>query len=223
MTKRTLLGMTVAGLLAAAPALAQVSATAATDLNLRAGPGGNQQILTVIPANGEVMVEGCLETSAWCQVDYAGTTGWAYGEYLNAMMQEQQVVVLQNRDMLQVPTVTFAEAAPTGTTAEQVVQDATGAAAGAAIAAALIGGPAAIAAGALLGLNLNADDPAVTYVRQNPPEPVYMDGEVIVGATVPRSVTFQTIPETQYGYMNINGVPVIVDSQSGQIVSIVRD
>ena len=58
MTKRSLLAMTAAGLLAAAPALAQVSATAATDLNLRAGPAGDQQILAVIPANGAVTVDG---------------------------------------------------------------------------------------------------------------------------------------------------------------------
>ena len=224
MTKRTLLGMTLAGLVAAAPALAQVSATAATDLNLRAGPGGDQQILAVIPANGEVMVDGCLETSAWCQVNFEGTMGWAYGDYLNAMMEEQPVVVFENRETLQLPAVTFADATvTTETAAEDVVEDATGAAAGAALAAALIGGPAAIAAGALLGAaTLGDDDPAVGFVRENPMDPMVMDGEVIVGAGIPEGVEFQTIPETQYGYINVNGLPVIVDQESRQIVRIVR-
>lgn len=225
MTKRTLLGMTLAGLVAAAPALAQVSATAATDLNLRAGPGGDQQILAVIPANGEVMVDGCLESANWCQVSFDGTTGWAYGDYLNAMMEDQQVVVIENRDTLQLPAVTFADTATTvtaETTAEDVVEDATGAATGAALAAALIGGPAAIAAGALLGASLADDDPAVTFVRENPVDPVILDGEVVVGAGIPEGVEFQTIPDTQYGYMNVNGLPVIVDSENRQIVRIVR-
>lgn len=220
MTKRTLIGMTVAGLLAAAPALAQVSATAATDLNLRAGPAGNQQILAVIPANGEVMVDGCLEAANWCQVNYDGTMGWAYGEYLNATMQDQQVVVIENRDTLSLPAVTYEVA---DSTAEDAVEGTVGAATGAALAAALIGGPAAIAAGALLGATAFADDdPAITYVRENPMDPVYLDGEVIVGAGIPEGVTFQTIPEAQYGYMNVNGLPVLVDPTTRQIVRIVR-
>src|SRR5687768_4752703 len=127
MTKRSLLAMTAAGLLAAAPALAQVSATAATDLNLRAGPAGDQQILAVIPADGAVTVDGCLEAANWCQVSYEGTTGWAYGEYLNATAQDQQVVVIEGRDVLSLPVVTYEVA---DSTAEDAVEGTVGAATG---------------------------------------------------------------------------------------------
>lgn len=219
MTKRSLLAMTAAGLMAAAPALAQVTATAATDLNLRAGPAGDQQILGVIPADGEVTVEGCLEAANWCQVTYDGTQGWAYGEYLNATIEDQQVVVIENREPLALPAVTFEVA---DSAAEDAVEGTVGAAAGAAIASALIGGPAAIAAGALLGAAVADDDPAVTYVRENPVDPIYLEGEVVVGAGLPEEVEFQTIPEAQYGYINVNGVPVLVDPSTRQIVRIVR-
>jgi uncharacterized protein YraI len=218
MTKRSLLAMTAAGLLAAAPALAQVSATAATDLNLRAGPAGDQQILAVIPANGAVTVDGCLETANWCQVNFEGTTGWAYGEYLNATAQDQQVVVIENRDVLSVPAVTFADAGETDGGVEEV----TGAAAGAALAAALIGGPAAIAAGAALGATLGDDDPALSFVRDNPVDPIFLDGEVVVGAGIPEGVEMIEVPETEFSYANINGVPVIVNGDRS-IVRIVRD
>jgi uncharacterized protein YraI len=218
MTKRSLLAMTAAGLLAAAPALAQVSATAATDLNLRAGPAGDQQILAVIPANGAVTVDGCLEAANWCQVNFEGTTGWAYGEYLNATAADQsQVVVIEGRDVLSVPTVAF-ETAEVDGGAEEIG----GAATGAALAAALIGGPAAIAAGAALGASLADDDPAVTYVRANPVEPVYLDGEVVVGAGIPEGVEILPVPDTEFSYAYVNGVPVIVNGDRS-IVRIVRD
>jgi uncharacterized protein YraI len=225
MKNRSILALTAASLLAAAPALAEVSATAATDLNFRAGPGGDQQILGVIPAGGEVTVLGCLEASSWCQVDVQGTQGWAFGDYLNATVEEQQVVVIENREPLAVENVTFtaAETDATADAVEDVAGATVGAGAGAAIAAALIGGPAAIAAGAALGAAAGAvDEPAVTYVQQNPVDPVYLDGEVIVGAGIPEEVEIIQVPDTNYGYLNVNGLPVVVDNESRQIVQIIR-
>lgn len=223
MTKRSLLAMTAAGLMAAAPALAQVSAMAATDLNLRAGPGGDQAILAVIPANGEVMVDGCLEAANWCQVTFEGTTGWAYGEYLNAMVEEQPVVVLESREALAVPTVTFETAAVADAEGDDAAEAVTGATTGAMIAAALIGGPVAIAAGAALGAAANVadDDPAVTFVRENPVDPVFLEGEVVVGAGIPGEVEIVAIPDTSYSYAYINGVPVLVNADR-TIVRIIR-
>ncbi len=229
MNKRSMFALTTAGLLAAAPALAQVSATAATDLNFRAGPGGDQQILGVIPAGDEVTVLGCLEASSWCQVDVQGTQGWAFGEYLNAFVEEQPVVVIENREPLAIETVTFADAgaasaAETAEAVEGATETVVGAGAGAALAAALIGGPAAIAAGAALGAAAGGGDlePAMTYVQENPVDPVLLDGEVIVGAGIPEEVEVIAIPDTQYGYLNVNGLPVVVDNESRQIVQIVR-
>lgn len=226
MRNTTLLALTAATFMAAAPALAQVNATAATDLNLRAGPAGDQQVLGVIPANGEVTVTGCLEAANWCQVDFQGTQGWAYGEYLNAMMEEQPVVVIENREPLQIATVESPTVVVTeGESSTTEAVDATvGAGAGAALAAALIGGPAAIVAGAALGAAAGSGqiEEAVNYVTANPAEPMIMEGEVIVGAGIPEGVEIVTIPETDYGYLNVNGQPVIIDQSNRQIVRVVR-
>ncbi len=67
MSKRTLPALAAAALLAASPAVAQVAATAATDLNLRAGPGPEQEIVGLIPLGGAVTVEGCLDDASWCR------------------------------------------------------------------------------------------------------------------------------------------------------------
>lgn len=231
MTKRSILALTTAGLLAAAPAFAQVAATAATDLNLRAGPGGDQQVVGVIPSGGEVTVDGCLEAANWCQVTFDGTQGWAYGDYLNAVAEGQAeaaepVVIYANRDTLQVPTVTVESVETTAAPAADPGAGA-GAIAGATAAATLIGGPAAIAAGALLGTAAGAaltpESPEVTYVVSNPGTSMTMGGEVVVGAGIPEEVELLPIPDSdRYSYLNVNGQPVIVDSGNRQIVYVVR-
>ena len=225
MNKRSILALTAATLMVAAPALAEVSATAATDLNLRAGPAGDQQVVGVIPANGEVTVTGCLEAANWCQVNFQGTEGWAYGEYLNATLEEQPVVVIENREPLQIVTIAPDAVATTETAdANEAVDGAIGAGAGAALASALIGGPAAIAAGALLGAAAGSGEleEAVNYINANPADPMVMEGEVIVGAGIPEDVEIITIPETNYGYLNVNGQPVVIDQGTRQIVRVVR-
>jgi uncharacterized protein YgiM (DUF1202 family) len=220
MNSHSFLILTAAGLMAAAPALAQVSATAATDLNMRAGPGSTQQVLGVIPSAGEVTVFGCQEVGNWCQVDFQGNQGWVHGSYLNAVTAERQVVVIGDREALALAD-----------TSAQGPDDATraagglvGGAAGAYIASAMIGGPAAIIVGGLLGSALGSSDvsPAVSYAQANPVQPMSMGGEVIVGAGIPAGVEIVTVPGTNYGYLNANGSPVIVDLESRRIVEIVR-
>ena len=77
-----------------------------------------------------------------------------------------------------------------------------------------------------LGLGAGAavadDDPAITYVQENPVEPVYLDGEAVVGAGLPEEVEVVTIPDTSYGYINVNGQPVLVDTSNRQIVRVIR-
>lgn len=63
-----------AGLAAAAPALSE------TDLNVRAGPGTEYEVIGVIPAGSRVEVAGC--TGSWCQVNFRGGRGFASASYL---------------------------------------------------------------------------------------------------------------------------------------------
>ncbi len=206
-----------AGLLMTGTALAQTAtATATTDLNIRSGPGPQFDAIGVIANGDEAMVQGCsTDASMWCQVDYNGTVGWAYSDYLT-VDADGSVVVLTDRSP---ELVGVAEPSTTGNSTV------TGAGAGA-IVGALIGGPvgAAIGAGvgATTGVVVDPPETARTYVTSNPMDPVYLEGEVVVGAQVPDTVTVQTIPEYEYEYVYINGQPVLIDPASREIVYVFR-
>src|SRR5262249_6783071 len=62
------------GFAAAAPAVVQ------QDLNLRAGPGPDYEVLAAMPAGTTVDVMG--SQASWCQVAFGGTTGYASRGYL---------------------------------------------------------------------------------------------------------------------------------------------
>lgn len=62
------------GIAAAEPALTSA------DLNMRAGPGVNNPVISVIPRGAEVEVMSC--TGNWCAVDYGGITGYASANFL---------------------------------------------------------------------------------------------------------------------------------------------
>ena len=61
-----------------------------------------------------------------------------------------------------------------------------------------------------------------TYVTTNKVDPVYLDGEVVVGAGLPDTVELREIPDYEYRYVYVNGQPVLVDSKTRQIVYVVR-
>jgi uncharacterized protein YraI len=209
---------TMAGLLMTGTALAQTAtATATTDLNIRSGPGPQFEAIGVIASGDSAMVTGCVTDSMWCEIDYNGTMGYAYSDYLTVQAQAQgEVIVLTER-----PPELVGAVEPS-TTANSTV---TGAAGGA-IAGALIGGPVGAAIGAGLGATagvvVDPPESARTYVTSNPMEPVYLEGEVVVGAQVPDTVTVQPIPDYDYDYVYINGQPVLIDPANRQIVHIFR-
>ncbi|APX90182.1 hypothetical protein BV394_10970 [Brevirhabdus pacifica] len=218
MFKKSVFGASVAALLAATSAHAATTAMATTDLNVRSGPGPQFEIVGVIDGNADVTVEGCLETANWCKVSYEGTDGWSYGQYLTAMVESEPVIVVENRDRVKVQTMTYdttgATAAASGTAA--------------AVIGGLIAGPAGAVAGAAIGAGLGvAADPGpqtITYVTENPVDPIYLDGEVVVGAQFPEDidVAFYDIPDAELQYAYVNGVPVLIDPEERRIVYIVR-
>ncbi|HET7716891.1 MAG TPA: DUF1236 domain-containing protein [Bauldia sp.] len=196
-------------------AAADVAATATTDLNVRAGPGTQYPVVGVLEAGSAVALGGCIEGSKWCSVNLSGVTGWAYSDYLVADLAGTQVVLTERPAELSVPTVVYE-----GPTA------AVPAAVGGAIAGAAIGGPVGAVVGGVAGAALGAavDPPAEvrTYVAGNPVDPVYLDGEVVVGATLPEGVTLAPVPQYKYNYVYVNGVPVLVDPDTRRVVYIFR-
>ena len=61
-----------------------------------------------------------------------------------------------------------------------------------------------------------------TYVVSNPVDPVYLDGEVVVGAGLPETVELRTIPDYEYRYVYVNRQPVLVEPDSRRIVYVYR-
>lgn len=53
-------------------------------------------------------------------------------------------------------------------------------------------------------------------------DPVYLQGEVVVGAILPRSVVMYDIPQSPYRYTYVNGRTVLVEPTSNQIVHVYR-
>ena len=220
MTYRTLSAVSAAALIAATPVLAQTQAQVATDLNLRVGPGENYVIKSTLPAEAMVDVSGCVESGSWCEVTYEGETGYAYAPYL-VVTEEEQMVALPSATVTTVETVTYDES---NNGDEAFI----GGSAGAAIAATAIGGPAAIVGGVLIGSALGAaagvevKEETVTYVQQNPIQPIYVQGEVVTGATLPAEVTLVPVQDGELAYVNLNGSPVLVNPENRTIVRIVR-
>lgn len=213
MKMKFILGTTAAGLVFASAAFADTMATAWTDLNMRTGPGTGYPVVSVIPAAQAVVVEGCLDGSYWCRVTHGTVTGWASGEYLTAMVESPIAV---NRERLAVKTIDY-----------QKNRDATvGGGVAGAVAGAVVGGPVGALIGAAIGATAGSattpPETVITYVRSNPVEPIYLDGEVVVGAGVPAPVVLTEVPDSAYYYAQINGVPVLIERDSRRVVYIMR-
>jgi uncharacterized protein YraI len=184
------------------PASAATLATATTSLNIRTGPGPEYPVIGAIPDNGRATVTGCIQGSLWCQVTYNGRQGWAYSQYLTGMTGGQTVVVNQV-----VPAITYtAPAATVGTTV---------------VTPTISGEFVAPVAGAPLSI---APPPASvqTYVVQNPVTPVYLNGEVVEGAGLPEDVVLTPVPNYDYNYAYVNGVPVLVEPGTRRVTYIYR-
>jgi uncharacterized protein YraI len=214
---RFIVGTTVLSLLTASAAAAQVTATATTDLNFRADPNGQAEIIDVIASGDAVDVLRCAEEANWCEVSHEGQTGWVYSEYLTSEHEGAPVIVAENPSVLSVETVVIEK---------NELEPVLGLGTMGAIAGGIVGGPAGAAAGAVLGSGagsmVEVKPEVVSYVREHPVEPVYLNGEVVVGATVPQEVVLTPVPDANYEYLYVNGVPAVVDPANRTIVTIVR-
>lgn len=213
--RSTMLTSLALGLFLGGPAAADVTATATTDLNVRAGPGTEYAVIGMIEAGGTAAIGGCIEGSKWCSVSLGGTTGWAYSDYLVADLSGSPVVITDRPAEVEIPAVVY-DGPPAAVPG----------AVGGAIAGAIVGGPVGAvvggAAGAAIGMAVDPPTEVRSYVAGNPVDPVYLDGEVVVGATLPEAVTLAPVPEYQYAYSYVNGVPVLVEPDTRRIVYIFR-
>ncbi|MBT1160198.1 DUF1236 domain-containing protein [Aminobacter anthyllidis] len=202
--------------------IAQTSVSATTDLNVRAGPGPQHPVIGVIGAGQSTTLNGCLKSGKWCSVATANGEGWVYSDYLTGDFGGTRVI-LTERPADSVKVVEPADKG--GGDAGAVAGGVTGAVAGALIAGpvgAAVGGAAGVVAGGAAGTVIDPPEKVRTYVTTNKIDPIYLDGEVVVGAGLPETVELREIPDYEYRYVYVNGQPVLVDAKSRQIVYIVR-
>lgn len=189
------------------PAFAASAATVAsatTPLNIRSGPGPQYSVVGAIPDKGQTTILGCIEGSLWCQVTYDGKQGWAYSQYLTATISGRPLVVSER--IRELPPVTYA--APPATV-------------GTTVATPVITGEFIAPSGT--PLSLAPPPPTVrTYVTTNPVDPVYLNGEVVEGVGLPDNVVLTPVPEQQYQYAYVNGVPVLVEPTTRRVTYIYR-
>jgi uncharacterized protein YraI len=205
--KITLLAATaVLGLGSAAMAM---PAVVTADLALRAGPGPAHPIIATIDRNGIVELEGCIDAGMWCRVSWNGVTGWTYAAYLGQQTQDRIVVLPEARRTIQVPTVVYQEQR-----ASTVPQQAP----------IIITDPITTPSIGTLKVGTIETPPATvqTYVTTNKIEPIFVEGEPVVGAVLPRSVVVREVPQYQYRYAVVNGRTVLVEPDTNRIVYVYR-
>jgi len=211
MFSKTILSLSTTAILIAGAASAETQASTWTDLNMRSGPGPMYSIVGVIPANEIVMVQGCTAEAGWCLVTRGDVTGWSAGNYLTTSIALSSI-----NTPTTIQTVTY----------DHETEAAQGGLAAGAIAGAIIAGPPGAIVGGIIGAvtgTVFAPDPTVvTYITENPVENIYLDGEVVVGAQIPETVTFAPVPDTTYSYAYINGVRVLVETGQRAVIYIAR-
>lgn len=192
--------LTASALLAVIPsAYAEMSATTLTDLNVRAGPGPQYPAVGVATRGSAAVLDGCMEGSNWCRIDVNGLRGWAYARYLATDMGGTTAVIQERRTELSVPTVTY-EGEMVAATSEPLE---------------LVGPVEEVEA-------VTPPPTVRTYITENPVDTVYVDGEAVVGATLPNTVSVQPIPDYEYQYVTIKGQPVLVDPGTRRVVYVYR-
>ncbi|WP_048647258.1 DUF1236 domain-containing protein [Nitratireductor soli] len=185
-------------------AAADVVAVATTDLNIRSGPGPHYPVVGAIGANQEAVIGGCQEGSKWCVVTANGVDGWAYSDYLIAPFGGEERIVVTERPAEALPPVSFEATSSVDT---------------------------GVVRGELIGRKtaLGTIEPIPapptevrTYIESNTLDPVYLDGEVVVGAALPETVEVREIPDYQYRYVYVNQQPVLVEPETRRIVYVLR-
>ena len=209
--KRNLLLASFVLLGSAGLAEAEMAATTATDIEVRSGPGAEFPTVGVATRGSEAILDGCVEGSRWCRVDVNGMRGWVYAQYLSVEQNGASVVVQDHRDDLGIPTITYEQTDPVQTGSVRRVQPSSN--------------------DQLLGPVDENDTDVVavtppeevrTYIDDNPVDTVRLNGDLVVGATVPQSVEVHRIPDYQYSYVEVNHQPVLVDPGTRRIVYVYR-
>ncbi|MER8518495.1 DUF1236 domain-containing protein [Mesorhizobium sp. M0644] len=181
-------------------ALADTAVSAITDLNVRAGPGPQYPVIGVLAAGQSATLDGCIVNSKWCTIAEANGQGWVYSDYVTADFGGSRVVLTQRPASADIAVVT-----PPADSVEYS-DSYTG----------------AIVAGEAIEPIRRPPAEIRTYVRTHRLDPVYLEGEVVTGATLPDTVELREIPDYDYRYVYVNGQPALIDPDTRRIMYVVR-
>ncbi|MGX5801638.1 DUF1236 domain-containing protein [Bradyrhizobium sp. Arg314] len=184
-------------------ALADTAVSAVADLNVRAGPGPQYPVIGVLAAGQSATLTGCIENSKWCTIAEAGGNGWVYSDYVTGDFGGSRVVLTRRPADAGIAVV----APPTDNVYTTDIYT---------------------------GAIVPGDDPDAiesigrppaevgTYVAAHRVDPVYLDGEVVTGATLPDTVELREIPDYRYRYVYVNNQSALVDPGTRRIVYVMR-
>ncbi|MEI8697943.1 MAG: DUF1236 domain-containing protein [Mesorhizobium sp.] len=198
--KRILLPAVAGALVAmSGAALADTAVSAVADLNVRAGPGPQYPVIGTLAAGQSATLEGCIENSKWCTIAEANGQGWIYSDYVTADFGGNDVVLTRRPADAGIAIVE----APADMDYDDTY---TG----------------AIVAGEPIEPIRRPPAEVRTYIDTNRLDPVYLEGEVVTGATLPDTVELREIPDYDYRYVYVNGQPALVDPGTRRIMYVER-
>lgn len=181
-------------------AMAETAVSAVTDLNVRAGPGPQYPVIGVLAAGQSATLQGCIANSKWCTIAEANGQGWVYSDYVTADFGGNQVVLTRRPVDADIAVVT--------PPSDDIYTDTY---------------TSAIVAAEPLDPIARPPAEVGTYVTTHRLDPVYLDGEVVTGATLPDTVELREIPDYDYRYVYVNNQPALVDPGTRRIVYVMRD
>jgi len=151
--------------------------------------------------NVPAVIPGCIQDYSWCSVAVGAVTGWASAPYLVTDAGGKPTNLQVSGAQLGIPIVV-----PTGI--------------GAVVATPPVG--AMVAAPPTVVEPILPAPEVLSYVTQQVVDPVLVDGEVMVGATLPPAVPVYPVPASPYVYSYVNGQRVLVEPTARRIVYVVR-
>ena len=191
----------VGAALIAGPALAVTALSPTGHLNVRSGPGFQYPVVGVMQQNVPAAIPGCIQDYSWCSVAVGAVTGWASAPYLVTDAGGKPTNLQVSGAQLGIPIVV-----PTGV--------------GAVVATPPVG--AMVAAPPTVVEPILPAPEVLSYVTQQVVDPVLVDGEVMVGATLPPAVPVYPVPASPYVYSYVHGQRVLVEPAARRIVYVVR-
>jgi uncharacterized protein YraI len=193
----------VGAVLLAGPALAVNAYSPTGHLNVRSGPGFQYPVVAQMQANAPAPVTGCIQDYSWCSVALGGVSGWASAPYLVTDAGGKPTNLQVSGAQLGIPIVVPA-------------------AVGAVVATPPVGAMVPVAPAVGVVEPVIPAPQVLSFVTQQVVQPVIVDGEVMVGATLPVTAPVYPIPASPYVYSYVNGVRVVVEPSARRIVYVVR-